>query len=191
VTVPFNLPQIQGNYQLNENQNNIKTYLIDNDGFIEFPVIGKLKLGGLTRSQAISTLADKVSFYIKNPSINLRILNYKISILGQVSKPGSYTIPSERITFLEALSLSGDLTIYGMRKNILLIHEEEGKKTYTRIDLTKVDILNLENYYLAQNDIIYVEPNKTVINSSAVGPNTALYLSGLTVLLSLILVLKN
>ncbi len=191
VTVPFNLPQIQGNYQLNENQTNIKTYLIDNDGFIEFPVVGKVKLGGLTRSQAISTLADKVSLYIKNPSINLRILNYKISILGQVSKPGSYTIPSERITFLEALSLSGDLTIYGMRKNILLIHEEEGKKTYTRIDLTKVDILNLENYYLAQNDIIYVEPNKTVINSSAVGPNTALYLSGLTVLLSLILVLKN
>ncbi|MBL0012854.1 MAG: polysaccharide biosynthesis/export family protein [Flavobacterium sp.] len=191
VTVPFNLPQIQGNYQLNENQSNIKTYLIDNDGFIEFPVIGKVKLGGLTRSQAISTLADKVSFYIKNPSINLRILNYKISILGQVSKPGSYTIPSERITILEALSLSGDLTLYGKRNNILLIHEEEGKKTYTRIDLTKVDILNLENYYLAQNDIIYVEPNKTAINSSAVGPNTALYLSGLTVILSLILVLKN
>ena len=133
VTVPFNLPQIQGNYQLNENQSNIKTYLIDNDGFIDFPVIGKVKLGGLTRSQAISSLVDKVSFYIKNPSINLRILNYKISILGQVTKPGSYTIPSERITILEALSLSGDLTIYGKRNNILLIHEEEGKKTYSMV----------------------------------------------------------
>ena len=82
VTIPFNLPQIQGNYQLNENQSNIKTYLIDNDGFIEFPVVGKLKLGGLTRSQAINVLSEKISFYIKNPSINLRILNYKISVIG-------------------------------------------------------------------------------------------------------------
>ncbi len=191
VTVPFNLPQIQGNYQLNENQSNIKTYLIDNDGFIEFPVVGRLKLGGLTRTQAINALSEKVSFYIKNPSINLRILNYKISILGHVVKPGSYTIPSERITLLEALSLAGDLTIYGKRNNILVIHEEEGKKTYNRVDLTKVDILNLEHYYLSQNDVIYVEPNKTAVNSSSVGPNTGLYLSGLTVLLSLILVLKS
>jgi polysaccharide export outer membrane protein len=191
VTVPFNLPQIQGNYQLNENQSNIKTYLIDNDGFIEFPVVGRLKLGGLTRTQAINALSEKVSFYIKNPSINLRILNYKISILGHVVKPGSYTIPSERITLLEALSLAGDLTIYGKRNNILVIHEEEGKKTYNRVDLTKVDILNLEHYYLSQNDVIYVEPNKTAVNSSSVGPNTGLYLSGLTVLFSLILVLKS
>ena len=191
VTVPFNLPQIQGNYQLNENQSNIKTYLIDNDGFIEFPVVGRLKLGGLTRTQAINALSEKVSFYIKNPSINLRILNYKISILGHVVKPGSYTIPSERITLLEALSLAGDLTIYGKRNNILVIHEEEGKKTYNRVDLTKVDILNLEHYYLSQNDVIYVEPNKTAINSSSVGPNTTLYVTGLTVLLSLILVLKS
>jgi polysaccharide export outer membrane protein len=191
VTLPFNLPQIQGNYNLDESQSNIKTYLIDNDGFIEFPVIGKVKLGGLSRSEAINVLKDKVSFYIKNPGINLRILNFKISILGQVVKPGSYTIPSERITFLEALSLAQDLTIYGKRNNILVIHEEDGKKTYQRIDLTKVDILSLKNYYLSQNDVIYVEPNKTAINSSAVGPNTALYLSGLTVILSLILVLKN
>jgi len=191
VTLPFNLPQIQGNYSLDESQSNIKTYLIDNDGFIEFPIIGKVKLGGLTRTQAIAILKEKISFYITNPGVNLRILNYKISLLGQVAKPGSYTIPSERITVLEALSLGGDLTVYGKRNNILVIHEEEGKKTYNRIDLTKVDILNLKNYYLSQNDIIYVEPNKTAINSSVIGPNTALYLSGLTVLLSLILVLKK
>jgi polysaccharide export outer membrane protein len=190
VTVPFNLPQIQGNYQLNENQSNIKTYLIDNDGYIDYPVIGKVKLGGLTRSQAVAALVDKISFYIKNPSINLRILNFKISILGQVVRPGSYTIQSERINFLEALSLAGDLGLYGKRNNILVIHEEEGKKTYNRVDLTKTDILGLENYYLSQNDIIYVEPNKTAINSSAVGPNTAVYISGLTAVLTLILLLR-
>ena len=191
VTVPFNLPQIQGNYELNQSQSNIKTYLIDNDGFIEFPVVGKVKLGGLTRSQAISLLVEKISVYIRNPIVNLRILNFKISVLGQVANPGSFTIASERITFLEALSLAGDLTVYGTRNNILVIHEEEGKKTYKRIDLTKVDVLNMENYYLSQNDIIYVEPNKTSINSSAVGPNTGLYVSGVAILLSFILVIRN
>ncbi|MFN9109039.1 MAG: polysaccharide export protein, partial [Bacteroidota bacterium] len=103
---------------------------------------------------------------------------------------GSYTIQSERINFLEALSLAGDLGLYGKRNNILVIHEEEGKKTYNRVDLTKTDILGLENYYLSQNDIIYVEPNKTAINSSAVGPNTAVYISGLTAVLTLILLLR-
>jgi polysaccharide export outer membrane protein len=191
VTLPFNLPQIQGNYGLNETQSNIKTYLIDNDGFIEFPVVGKMKLGGLTRTQAIALLKEKISFYITNPSVNLRIINFKISILGQVVRPGSYTIPGERITFLEALSLAGDLGLYGKRNNILVIHEEEGKKTYNRIDLTKTDILSLENYYLSQNDIIYVEPNKTFINSSAVGPNISVILSVITVLTTIFILLRN
>jgi polysaccharide export outer membrane protein len=123
--------------------------------------------------------------------VNLRIINFKISILGQVVKPGSYTIQSERVTFLEALSLAGDLAVYGKRNNILVIHEQEGKKTYTRIDLTKTDILSLENYYLSQNDIIYVEPNKTFINSSAVGPNITVILTGITVLTTILILLKN
>ena len=130
-------------------------------------------------------------FYITNPSVNLRIINFKISILGQVVRPGSYTIPGERITFLEALSLAGDLGLYGKRNNILVIHEEEGKKTYNRIDLTKTDILSLENYYLSQNDIIYVEPNKTFINSSAVGPNISVILSVITVLTTIFILLRN
>lgn len=191
VTLPFNLPQIQGNYGLNESQSNIKTYLIDNDGFIEFPVVGKMKLGGLTRTQAIALLKEKISFYITNPSVNLRIINFKISVLGQVAKPGSYTIPSERITFLEALSLAGDLGVFGKRNNILVIHEQEGKKTYNRIDLTKTDILTIENYYLSQNDIIYVEPNKTFINGSAVGANISLILSGIAILTPLLFLLRN
>ncbi len=190
VTLPFNLPQIQGNYELSASQNNIKTYLIDNDGFIDFPVVGKLKIGGLNRTQAIAKLTEMISLYIENPILNLRILNFKVSVLGEVTKPGAYTIPSERITLLEALSLAGDLSIYGKRDNILVIHEKEGIKTYTRVDLTKIDILNLSNYYLSQNDIIFVEPNKTKINTSAIGPNANLYISGLTVLVSLILLLK-
>lgn len=191
VTVPFNLPQIQGNYDINDKQSAIKTYLINTEGYIEYPVIGKIKLGGLYRSEAIALLRQKVSEYIKNPTINLRILNYKISVLGEVVKPGSYTIQGERITVLEALSLAGDMTIYGRRNNVLVIHEEDGKKTYQRFDMTKSDMLDLKNYYLSQNDVVFVEQNKTRINNSIVGQNTTVMLSGLTVILSLILILKS
>lgn len=191
VTIPFNLPQIQGNYDINDKQSAIKTYLINNEGYIEYPVIGKLKLGGLYRSEAIALLREKVSEYIKNPMINLRILNYKVSVLGEVVKPGSYTIQSERITLLEALSMAGDMTIYGRRSNVLVIHEEDGKKTYQRYDLTKSDMLDFKNYYLSQNDVVFVEPNKTRVNNSAVGQSTTVILSGLTIILSLILILKS
>jgi polysaccharide export outer membrane protein len=132
-----------------------------------------------------------VANYIANPSISVRILNYKISVLGEVSKPGSYTINGERISILEALSLAGDLTLYGKRKNILLIHDEEGKKTYTRIDLTDATLLNSPDYYLAQNDIVIVEPNKPKLNGSIVGPNLGLILTSVSILLSLLIFIKN
>lgn len=191
ITIPFNLPQIQGNYEINNNQNGIKTYLIDNQGFIEFPVIGKIKLAGLTRTEANKKLIQSISEYIKNPGVNLRILNYKISVIGEVTKPGSFTIPNERITLLEALSLAGDLTIFGIRKNILIIREVDGKKTYNRVNITNANFLNSSFYYLAQNDVVFVEPNKTKINSSVVGTNTSVILSGLTVLISLLILLKK
>lgn len=181
-TVPFNLPAIQGNYEIGNNQNGIKTYLIDNFGNIDFPVIGKTKLGGLTRTEATNKLASAISEYIKDPSVNLRILNYKVSIMGEVNKPGSYNIESERITLLEALGLAGDLTIYGKRDNILVIRETDGKKSYARVDITKSDFTTSPYYYLTQNDVILVEPNKTRVNSSAVGPNTAVIISGLSLL---------
>ena len=189
LSVPFNLPQIQGNYEINNNQNGIKTYLVDNFGYIEFPVIGKLKLGGLTRTEATAKLVNAVGEYIKNPIINLRILNFKVSILGEVLKPSSFTLSSERITLLEAISMAGDLTIYGKRNNILIIREAEGKKTYNRVDITKSDFLNSPFYYLAQNDIVVVEPNKTRVNASVIGPNVTATISAISVLVTLIVVL--
>jgi polysaccharide export outer membrane protein len=189
LSVPFNLPQIQGNYEINNNQNGIKTYLVDNFGYIEFPVIGKLKLGGLTRTEATAKLVNAVGEYIKNPIINLRILNFKVSIFGEVLKPSSFTLSSERITLLEAISMAGDLTIYGKRNNILIIREAEGKKTYNRVDITKSDFLNSPFYYLAQNDIVVVEPNKTRVNASVVGPNVTATISAISVLVTLIVVL--
>jgi polysaccharide export outer membrane protein len=165
--------------------------LIDNDGFIEFPVLGNVKLGGLTRTEATAKLKEMVANYITNPAITMRVMNYKISVLGEVSKPGVYAIGGERITILEALSLAGDLTLYGKRKNILLIHDDAGKKTYTRIDLTDADLLNMPNYYLAQNDIMIVEPNKPKLNGSIIGPNIGLILTSVSILLSLIIFIKN
>lgn len=188
-TLPFNLPQIQGNYQINENQDGIKTYLIDSNGFIDFPVIGKIQLAGLSRSQAITKLENEIKEYVTKPIINLRILNYKISVLGEVSRPGNFKISSERITLLEALSLAGDLTIYGRRDNVLLVREINGVKSFNRIDITKADFLNSPYYYLAQNDVVVVEPNKTKINSSAVGPNIPIILSGISILSSIILII--
>lgn len=185
VTLPFNIPMIQGNYQVGNNQNGIKTYLVDTNGNIEFPVIGTVKLGGLTRTEANNKLVAAVSEYIINPSINLRILNYKVSVLGEVVRPGTFNIESERLTLLEALSLAGDLTIYGKRTNILVIREAEGKRTYNRIDITKSDFMSSEFYYMTQNDVIVVEPNQTRINSSAVGPNIQIIFSGISLLITI------
>ncbi|WP_309640382.1 polysaccharide biosynthesis/export family protein [Flavobacterium sp.] len=189
VTIPFNLPVVQGNVTTTTLTG--RTFLIDNDGFIDYPVLGKLKLGGLTRTEATTKLTTLVSNYITNPSITVRILNYKISVLGEVTKPGSFTINGERVSILEALSLAGDLSIYGKRKNILLIRDDEGKKTYTRIDLTDAKLLNSPNYYLAQNDIIIVEPNKPKLNGSIVGPNISLWLTSVSVLITILLFLKS
>ena len=142
LTIPFNLPQIQGNYQVSDNQEGIKTYLVDAAGYIDFPVIGKVKLAGLTRTQAKNELEVKIKEYIKEPSVNLRILNYKISVLGEVNKPNTYKIASERVTLLEAISMAGDMTIYGKRSNVLVIREVDGKKTFNRVDLTNKDFIS-------------------------------------------------
>ena len=189
LTIPFNLPQIQGNYQVNDNQEGIKTYLVDATGYIDFPVIGKVKLAGLTRTQAKNELEVKIKEYIKEPSVNLRILNYKISVLGEVNKPNTYKIASERVTLLEAISLAGDMTIYGKRNNVLVIREVDGKKTFNRVDLTNKDFISSPFYYLNQNDVVMVEPNKTRINSSVIGPNVTVTISAISLLTTIAIIL--
>ncbi|HQW68034.1 MAG TPA: polysaccharide biosynthesis/export family protein [Flavobacterium sp.] len=189
LTIPFNLPQVQGNYQDGDNQAGIKTYLVDSEGNIDFPVIGKVKLAGLTRTQAKNLLEEKIKEYIINPSVNLRMLNYKISVLGEVNKPNTYKIVSERITILEALSLAGDLTIYGKRDNILVIREIDGKKTFNRLNLTNKDFVSSPFYYLNQNDVVLVEPNKTKMNSSVIGPNISVTISALSLITTIAIIL--
>jgi polysaccharide export outer membrane protein len=136
-------------------------YLVDKDGNIELPMVGKVQIGGLNISDATELIKQKLTHYLKEPSVIVRNLNFKVSVLGEVAKPAVYVIPDEKISLPEVLSLAGDLTIYGQRNNVLVIREEDGNRIYTRIDLTSREIFDSPYYYLHKNDIIYVEPIKT------------------------------
>ncbi|WP_348810450.1 polysaccharide biosynthesis/export family protein [Flavobacterium maritimum] len=190
IAIPFNLTTVStpslANPSVISGQQTIQSYLVDASGMIDFPVLGKLKVSGLTRTEVLKMLNDKISDFIKNPIINLRIMNFKISVQGEVTVPGTYTVASERITLIEALSMAKDLTIYGKRDNILIIREIDGIKSYNRVDLTKADFINSPFYYLSQNDVVYVEPNKNKINGAAVGPNTSVLISITSLMITII-----
>ena len=189
IALPFNLTTVATQNNANllaaTSQSVIQSYLVDKNGNIEFPVLGKLQIGGLTRTEALQLLKDKIAVYIKNPIINMRIMNFKISMQGEVNIPGTYSVTSERVTLIEALSMAKDMTIYGKRDNILVIREVNGVKSYNRVDITKADFINSPFYYLAQNDVVYIEPNRTKVNASAVGPNTSVIISAISLLITI------
>jgi polysaccharide export outer membrane protein len=135
-------------------------YLVDNMGTIELPVLGKVTVAGRTASEVKDRLRESLKEYLKEPTVNIRNLNFRISVMGEVLRPSLFTIPNERITLLEALSLSGDVTIYGRRENVLIIREENGRRTFGRVDLTRRDLFSSPYYYLHPNDVVYVEPGK-------------------------------
>lgn len=191
---PFNaetmiVPMANGQSYAGQQQKQL--YLIDKEGNIEFPVLGTIAVTGKTKIEATKMLKDKLLMYIKNPIVNIRIINFKVTVQGEVAKPGTYTISSERITIPEALSLAGDLTIYGKRNNILLVREVDGKKIIQRIDITKTDFINSPYYYLTQNDLIYVEPNVAKANSSTFNQNIPIWISLSSVVISLVLLFKK
>jgi polysaccharide export outer membrane protein len=180
----FNLYEITGNGNLKP-----LTYLVDSDGEINFPVVGPIKVAGLTTKQVTQNLTSTLGAYLANPIVNIRLINFKVTVMGEVKSPGTYTIPNERITIVEALGLAGDLSIQGKRSTVLLIREQEGKRAFITMDLTNKKLFNSPYYYLAQNDVIYVEPNKTKINSSAVGTNTSVIISSVSILITLLAIL--
>jgi polysaccharide export outer membrane protein len=145
----------------------VSGYLVDHAGNIELPVMGKIKVAGLTTEQAREEIRSHASLFYKNPTVNLRFANFKITILGEVAKPGTYVVSNEKVNILDALGLAGDLTIYGKRESIVLIRQhDDGQRELIKLDITKSDILNSDYYYLRQNDYLYVEPNKSKIASS-------------------------
>ena len=171
---PFNLPTYSfGSTGDVSSRERLETYLVDSEGNIDFPVLGKISLKGLTRIQATELIKNMLKEYVKNPIVNIRTVNFKVTVLGEVTRPGTYTIPNERITLIEALGLAGDMTIHGERKNVMVIRENDSKKTFTRVNIASEEVFNSPVYYLSQNDVVYVEPNKTRVRSSTVGAKTS------------------
>lgn len=141
-------------------------FLVDKNGEIELSLIGKLKVAGLTSYQARELIREKASEVYKQPNVQLRFANFKVSVLGEVNNPSAYTLPNEKVSILDALSLAGDLTIYGKRENVLIVRDNGGKKEFARLNLNSSDIFNSPFYYLKQNDVVYVEPNKRKVSAS-------------------------
>ena len=169
----------------------LQQYLVNNDGTIDFPVLGVLKIGGLTKGEAENLIREKLGDYLKeSPIVTVRMTNYKISVLGEVQRPGVFTISNEKVNIFEALAMAGDLTIWGMRDNVKLIREDvNGQRQVVNLDLTKADIITNPHYYLQQNDILYVTPNKTKAKNSDIGQSTSLWFSGTSILVSVINIL--
>lgn len=173
----------------------LQTYLVDNNGDICFPIIGTVHLGGLTKSEAEQLIQSKIRPFMngeEQPIVTVRMTGYQISVLGEVSRPGTFTVSREKITILEALAQAGDLTIYGVRNNVKLVREDStGKKMIVEMDLNDANIINSPYYYLQQNDVIYVTPNKVKAQNSSVGSMTTLWFSATSILISLTSLLYN
>jgi len=134
-------------------------FLVDADGYVTLPIIGKIYVSGKSRSQVVAELLAVYQQYLKDPVVQIQIQNFKITVLGDVSQPGTFQIPNERITILEAIGLAGDLNMTGNRKNILVLRDRNGEKSEYRLDITSNEILASPVYYLEQNDVVYIEPN--------------------------------
>lgn len=167
IAKPFNIGSSNQFQSGSSNQQSGPTYLVDVNGVIDFPVLGKLTIGGMTRTQVMKMLNEKISLYIKKPLVTLTIKNYKVTVQGEVVSPGIYSFDSERFTLVDALIKAGDLKIQAKRKNILIIRQTDGVITYNRVDITKADFINSPFYYLRQNDMVYVQPNRLVLQGAA------------------------
>jgi polysaccharide export outer membrane protein len=168
------------------------TYMVDSQGNIEFPVIGKINTENKTTEELRDILKKEISKYVLNPQVSVRNTNYKITVLGEVNRPGTYNIPDAQTTLLEVLGLAGDLSIYGNREDILVLRNIDGTMTKERIDLTKADFINSPFFYLKQNDVIIVSPNETKQKTSRLDPNTGIYISVASIVVTILaLIFKN
>ena len=190
LALPFNMPVVT--YQIGAQttaQQRLLGYLVDQNGDIDFPILGKIHVEGLTRMQVTELIKQKLMSedLIKDPIVTVQFLNFKVSVMGEVTRPGTFDISGDRITLLEALSMAGDLTIYGRRDRVAVIREKDGKRRIRYHDLRSSDIFQSPCYYLQQNDIVYVEPNKAKTGQSRINSNNSVgvWLSAVSVLASI------
>ena len=190
LALPFNMPVVT--YQIGAQttaQQRLLGYLVDQNGDIDFPILGKIHVEGLTRMQVTELIKQKLMSedLIKDPIVTVQFLNFKVSVMGEVTRPGTFDISGDRITLLEALSMAGDLTIFGRRDRVAVIREKDGKRRILYHDLRSSDIFQSPCYYLQQNDIVYVEPNKAKTGQSRINSNNSVgvWLSAVSVLASI------
>lgn len=171
----------------------LQQYLVDNKGNINFPVLGELHVGGLTKRQAEDMIVDKLKHYLKEtPIVTVRMMNYKISVIGEVARPGTFTISNEKVNILEALAMAGDMSVYGVRDNVKLIREDNnGRQEIITLDMNKAETVLSPYYYLQQNDILYITPNKTKARNSDIGNSTTLWVSATSIMVSVASLLIN
>lgn len=188
---PFNLGTTFQGANTTNTTTTLQNYLVDNKGNIEFPVIGTTAVAGYSIEEFKISLKEKLKKYIKDPVVNIRISNFKVTVLGEVTMPGVKTSAGQRFTLLDAIALSGDLTLYGQRENILVIRDFQGIKTFNRVNITNADFVNSPFYYLDQNDVIYVEARKVKVDSTALGTNITSIISIIGFSLSLLLLITK
>ena len=195
---PFNLivrQSMGNNSTISTGGGSLQGYLVDNDGDIDFPIIGKLHVVGLTKRQCENLIREKIIPYLsktENPVITVRMSSYKVTVLGEVGHPGSFSVGQEKINILEALAQAGDLSIYGKRENILLIREDNtGQKHQYRLNLNDANLINSPLYYLQQNDVVYVEPNTVKAKNSDIGSSTTIWFSFISIATSVASLLVN
>lgn len=174
-------------------QPQLQTYLVDNTGYINFPVIGHIELKGLTKNQAEEKVKGLLMSYIKEePIVSVKFVNYKISVMGEVARPNTFTIVNEKVNIFEALAMAGDMTIWGRRDNVKIIREDaNGKKSIILMNLNDRNIIYGDDFYLQQNDVVYVEPNKVKAQNSGIGASTSLWLSSISMLVGVASLVVN
>lgn len=166
-------------------------YLVNSEGEINFPQLGKIKVEGKTTQDIQDILEEKLSKFIKSPTVNVRIINYKFTVQGEVRQPGTYEIIEENMTLPQALGLAGDLTINGRRDNIMIYRQEGGQREVKRIDLTQSDWMNSDYFFIKPNDIIYVEPNNPKVKSAGFVGNVGTLLSVVSIIFSAVVLLAR
>lgn len=157
----------------------LQVFTVDNDGYITLPIIGQVKCDGMTRAELQSEIEKKIieSNYIADPQVNVRFTNLQISVLGEVTRPGRYDIKNDKVTLFDALAMAGDMTIYGNRENVAVIREIDGKNIITKLDIRSSEIFSSPCFYLEQNDIVLVSPNKYRAASAEINQNRSFWIS--------------
>lgn len=197
-SAPFNLSvsgTTNNTSQFMSTQQMLVSYLVDNDGTINFPKLGKIRVAGMTKQELQNYITEKIAPNFadgETPIVTVKMSNYRVTVMGEVASPRVVSVSSEKMSVLEAIASAGDLGIYGTRTDVLLLREDgNGEKSAHRLDLTDANIINSPYYYVQQNDVIYVTPNKTKAKNSDIGQSTTLWFSFTSILISLTSLLYN